>query len=64
MKKINKGIENINLNFKLIEVFSAELTDNYWIQKLFAFGQENAHCISQLTCQEDYQRKKGYRRKS
>ena len=38
MKKINKDIENINLNFKLIEVFSGELTDNYWIQKRFAFG--------------------------
>ena len=31
MKKINKYNENFNLNFKLNESFSPELTDNYWI---------------------------------
>ena len=32
--------------------------------KVFSFGLENAHCISQLTCQQDYHRKIGYPRKS
>ena len=32
-EEINKDIVNISLNFKLIELFNPELTDNYQIQK-------------------------------